>query len=148
VEADPHACAVAAARLEQADDPAVSLVEANVWDYQPAEPVDCATASMFCHHLSDAEILALLERVRGFGVECALINDLRRSAPAYAGCWLWTLCVPRAVQHDARLSIRRGFRATELQNLLDQPPHASATVAHAWLFRVAAAIRFHRGEAP
>ena len=119
-----------------------------MWEYEPQQPVDCVVGSMFFHHLRDDEILALLERARGFGANTALINDLQRSWGAYIGCWLWALGVPRDVRHDGLLSVRRGFRAGELRELLARLPNASATVANAWLFRVAAVVRFQgRGAA-
>jgi hypothetical protein len=144
VESDRHACAAARGHLERAGDSAVSLVEASVWEYEPDEHVDCVVGSMFFHHLRDDEVLKLLARVRGFGADTVLINDLRRSWGAYIGCWLWALGVPRQVRHDGLLSVRRGFRAHELQALLDRLPDASATVTNAWLFRVAAVVRFQR----
>ena len=49
--------------------------------------------------------------------------------------------------HDGLLSVRRGFRAQELQALLDSLPDSSATVTNAWLFRVAAVVRFQGGGA-
>jgi hypothetical protein len=101
---------------------------------------------MCFHHFSDAQILALLERLRGFVCGAVLINDLRR-------CWLASLAArlllvgsPAGVRHDALLSIQRGFRVAELGDLLRNLDHVAISVQSVPWFRVAATVRFQPGE--
>jgi hypothetical protein len=74
-----HAVDIARGQLARAGNPAVQLLQEDVFTHQPAEPYDWAVASMCFHHFSDAQILALLQRLRGFVRNSVLINDLRRS---------------------------------------------------------------------
>jgi hypothetical protein len=50
------------------------------------------------------------------------------------------------VRHDALLSIRRGFKIPELRALLQQLDGVTVSVAPARWFRVAAIIRYNKGE--
>ena len=74
-----HAVDIARGQLARAGDPAVQLLQEDAFTHQPAEPYDCAVASMCFHHFSNAQILTLLRRLRGFVRNSVLINDLRRS---------------------------------------------------------------------
>lgn len=129
-------------RLARAGDPAVTLIQDDVFLHTPAEPYDYALASMTCHHFDDATILALLRRLRGFVRYGVLINDLRRTRLALLAVRPLLILCPAGVRHDALLSIQRGFRVRELRHLLSSLEDASVSVAPAPWFRVAAVIRF------
>ena len=146
LEPADHAATIARANLAQAGDPAVRLVQDDVFLHQPTEPYDCAVASMCFHHFNDAQILALLERLRGFVQYRVLINDLRRSRLASLAARLLLVGSPAGVRHDALLSIRRGFRVNELNALLTQLDQVAVSVQPVRWFRVAATIRFQSGE--
>lgn len=120
----------------------IELVEADIWDYKPAQQFDCAVGSMFFHHLSDQQILDLINRLRGFVGMSVLINDLRRSGAAYAGCYLLRPLLPWEAWHDATISIKRGFRPAELRTLLHQLPDAQVHAERNWLGRCSAVVRF------
>lgn len=143
--ADP-AVALARRRLARAGDPAVRLLQGDVFHHQPDAPYDCAVASLCFHHFSDARILALLRRLGGFVRRGVLINDLRRSPWAFLGAGLLLAGAPAGVRHDALLSIRRGFKINELTILLRQLPGVSVSVAPAPWFRIAAIVRFNSGD--
>lgn len=78
---------------------------------------DYITASMFFHHLPDERIVELLEKMfqncrRGF-----LVNDLYRHPIAYCVVALLTaLSFDPVLFHDAKLSVRRGFREADALN--------------------------------
>ncbi|NLC81623.1 MAG: methyltransferase domain-containing protein [Lentisphaerae bacterium] len=146
-KAGPAVC-IARRHLDRAGDPAVHLIEGDIFTHQPTEPYDCAVASMCFHHFSNAQILMLLQRLRGFVISGVLTNDLRRSPRAWLAARL-LLAVTGAsekVRHDALLSIRRGFKVSELTNLLRQLNNATVSVKPARWFRIAATIRFNRGQ--
>lgn len=135
-------------RLARAHDPAVELLQEDIFTHDPAEPYDCAVASMCFHHFSDARILTCMQRLRGFVRESLLINDLRRSPMAY---WATRLLLvgtraPAGVRHDALLSIRRGFNVNELRSVLEQPGNLRFSVKPEPWFRIAAIVRFTTGE--
>jgi len=147
LERSPHAVRIAQERVARAADPHVHILEADALEYQPDKPYDWAVGSMFFHHLTDAQILALVAHLRGFVRRGVFLNDLRRSALTYAGCLMTAPLLSAGVRHDALLSIRRGFRPKELENLLGAVEGAAVSVAAAWFGRVTATIRFqHRGE--
>jgi 2-polyprenyl-3-methyl-5-hydroxy-6-metoxy-1,4-benzoquinol methylase len=143
-----HAVDIARRQLARAGDPAVQLLQEDVLTHQPAEPYDLAVASMCFHHFSNAQILTLLQRLRGFVLNSVLINDLRRSrlASLAARLLLADTGTPAGVRHDALLSIRRGFKISELSTLLRQLDSVTVSVEPARWFRIAAIIRFKPGE--
>ena len=143
-----HAVDIARQQLARAGDPAVQLLQADALTHQPAEPYDYAMASMCFHHFSNAQILTLLQKLRGFVINSVLINDLRRSrlASLAARLLLAGTGAPAGVRHDALLSIRRGFKISELSTLLRQLDSVTVSVEPARWFRIAAIIRFKSGQ--
>ena len=141
-----HAVDIARGQLALAGNPAVQLLQEDAFTHQPAEPYDCAVASMCFHHFSDAQILTLVQRLRGFVLNSVLINDLRRSRLSSLAARLLLAGTPAGVRHDALLSIRRGFKISELSTLLRQLDSVTVSVESARWFRIAAIIRFKPGE--
>jgi len=97
-------------------------------------------------HFSEAQILTLLQRLRGFVLNSVLINDLQRSRMASLATRLLLAGKPAGVRHDALLSIRRGFNISELSRLLRQLDRVTVSVEPARWFRIVAIIRFKPGE--
>jgi hypothetical protein len=141
-----HAVDIARGQLARAGNPAVQLLQEDIFSHQPAEPYDWAVASMCFHHFSEAQILTLLQRLRGFVLNSLLINDLRRSRLASLAARLLLAGAPAGVRHDALLSIRRGFKISELSTLLRRLDRVTVSVEPARWFRIAAIIRFKQGE--
>ena len=137
-----HAVDIARGQLARAGNPEVHLLQEDALTHQPAKPYDCAVASMCFHHFSNAQIVTLLQRLRGFVLKSVLINDLRRSRLASLAARLLLVGAAAEVRHDALLSIRRGFRIGELSALLRQLDSITLSVAPAHWFRIAAIIRF------
>lgn len=144
LETGSHAVDIARAQLARAGDPSVQLLQEDAFTHQPAEAYDCAVASMCFHHFSNAQILTLLQKLRGFVIHSVLINDLRRSrwASPAARPLLAGTGASAGVRHDALLSIRRGFKLGELSTLLRQFDRVTVSVEPARWFRIAAIIRF------
>jgi hypothetical protein len=148
LEMADHAVDIARGQLAQAGSPPVKLLQEDAFTHQPVEPYDYAVTSMCFHHFSNAQILMLLHRLRGFVRSSMLINDLRRSrlASLAAGLLLAVTAAPAGVRHDALLSIRRGFKIDELRTLLRQLDGVTVSVEPASWFRIAAIVRFKQGE--
>ena len=140
-----HAVDIARGQLARAGNPEVHLLQEDAFTHQPAEPYDCAVASMCFHHFSNAQIVTLLQRLRGFVLNSVLINDLRRSRLASLAARLLLVGAAAGVRHDALLSIRRGFKIGELSALLRQLDSVTLSVEPARWFRIAAIIRFKLG---
>ena len=143
-----HAIDIARGQLARAGNPPVKLLQEDAFTHQPVEPYDYAVTSMCFHHFSNAQILMLLHRLRGFVQSSLLINDLRRTwlSSLAAGMLLAATAAPAGVRHDALLSIRRGFKIDELRTLLRQLDGVTVSVEAARWFRIAAIIRFKPGE--
>jgi hypothetical protein len=124
------------------DIPSVRIISENIFSHNPQTHYDYAIGSMFFHHLSDSQIIELLNKLRSFVKKGILINDLRRSPINYAACWLAVRCSHRAVRHDALLSIRKGFTAAQLRQLLSNLDNAQVHIEPNWFFRISAAILF------
>jgi hypothetical protein len=119
----------------------IKLVQGDLFTYQPAEGYDCAVGSMVFHHLTDSQILSLLDHLRSFVGQAVLINDLERSALNYAVSSLLTLGRDPVLRRDALLSVRRGFTRRDLSAILTASG-TDFTVTTAWFCRVVAVIRF------
>jgi ubiquinone/menaquinone biosynthesis C-methylase UbiE len=81
---------------------------------------DVAHTSLVVHHLDATDAVALLRemgRVARLGV---VVNDLERSRLGWIGAWLigHLLTGNRFTRHDAPLSVRRAYRATEMTAML------------------------------
>lgn len=142
LDVNPHARRLCEAKLRRAKEAAVTVVGEDIFEHEPDEPYDCAVGSMFFHHVSDQNLLPLIDRLRRFVRGSLLINDLQRSGTLYASCVMAGAVLPRELRHDALLSIRRGFKVKELRALLARLENVLVTVEAAWYFRVRAIVRF------
>ncbi len=94
----------------------------DVFDYAPPVPPDFIVTSQFTHHLNSEQIIKLLrwfEKNAGWGW---YITDLHRHAFAYYGFPLLATLMRwhRIVRSDGTISIARGFRSGDWQDLLAQ----------------------------
>jgi ubiquinone/menaquinone biosynthesis C-methylase UbiE len=82
--------------------------------------VDYAIASMFLHHLSDADATAALAAMGQVARRGVIVADLLRHRRAYAWISLLTLLSNPMVRHDARVSIRQAFTKDEVLRIRDE----------------------------
>ena len=98
--------------------------------------VDVIHCSLFLHHLKDAEIIALFQFAKAH--RCIILaNDLHRHWLAYYSIKCLTALFSKSylVRNDAPLSVRRGFKRSELIELLKQAGFSKYTVTWSWAFR-------------
>jgi 2-polyprenyl-3-methyl-5-hydroxy-6-metoxy-1,4-benzoquinol methylase len=88
------------------------VLELEGWEY------DYVHASQFLHHFPDEEVVPVLRQLLGICRRKVVVNDLLRAPLAYLGTWFLTLWTSPVFRHDARMSVRRGFRVRELEGLL------------------------------
>jgi hypothetical protein len=146
VEHNRHAIDLARQKLSQSG-PNITLIDADVFSFEPAGPVDLAIGTLFFHHLTDEQILELLGRLRTFGIRSVLINDLRRTACCFLETLGISLFVARRVRADALSSIKRSFRPDELGELLTKLEPQHRAVKSRACCRVIAEIDFKK-ESP
>jgi 2-polyprenyl-3-methyl-5-hydroxy-6-metoxy-1,4-benzoquinol methylase len=111
--------------------------QASFQDLEDEARFDIATSSLFCHHLYGDELLALLrklDRIARFGV---VINDLHRHPLAYYGIRVLStlLSDSKYLQHDAPLSVLKGFRRRDWERILEEAGFSEYRIRWIWAFR-------------
>lgn len=109
--------------------------------------VDIVIASQLLHHVDRAGGVRLVRefsRVARIGV---VVADIRRALPAEVGIWLasWLLAFHPVSRKDGVMSVRRGFSAPELHDLL-AAAGVSARVERRPQFRLLATWRCDAGH--
>jgi SAM-dependent methyltransferase len=99
--------------------------------------VDLVHAALVLHHFHGPAAVALLaemNRVARLGI---VVNDLHRHRFAYVGIWVLSraLGLARMVQHDAPLSVRRGFLREDLHALARRAGLPPSAIRWHWAFR-------------
>jgi SAM-dependent methyltransferase len=136
VDANPFI--VEYARSRTRDFPEVRIERGNVMD--PALDLtgtDIVALNLFLHHLTDPEILALLERCRRAGVRAILVNDLHRHRLAYTlfPVASFVFRSPPIARADGLTSIRKSFRRHELVALARRLKPEKVHLRWRWAFR-------------
>ncbi|HYW09062.1 MAG TPA: methyltransferase domain-containing protein [Longimicrobium sp.] len=142
VATDAHPATLAEARLRVAIDPDVTTEPADALRLPYHDGAfDFALCSMALHHFNaEAEcvrVLRQLQRVSRLGF---IVNDLRRSGPAYVGARLLAATLWRGhpiTRYDGPLSVLRAFTADELRALAQRAGLRGTEVFEHAPFRVA-----------
>ena len=149
VEKNRHAVNHARKRISEAGLSSIRLVEEDVFSFlkRTSEIFDCASTSMLFHHLNEEEIDGLLHALPRVVEGPLFVGDLKRSAAAYCGCWLYTLCSHTGVRMDARTSVRRSFSTLELERILaDHPAVSDSEVRSHGFLRIEGMAHFLKYE--
>ena len=118
--------------------PEISYQQLDIFSPEfAAQPYDVLTASLFCHHFTDAELVELLRRWHRQAGLAVVINDLHRHPLAYHSIKLLTKLFggSRLVRHDAPLSVARAFSRADWQRLLTQAGITRYELRWRWAFR-------------
>jgi SAM-dependent methyltransferase len=136
---NPFVCAWAARRVE--DLPQVEVVQADVlnppFDEGAFDYVHCA---MFLHHFPQEEAARIVQTMYRLCRRGIIINDLHRHPVAFhAISWCTRLCSKSSmVQHDAPVSVLRGFRFADLEELGRLSGVGQLLIQRYWPFRFVA----------
>lgn len=114
---DKHALTVDLARRRCRSYPEISVGHQDVF-YPKGRKHDYVHASQFLHHFPNGEIVSVVNHLVGLARRKLVINDLVRAPLHYLSAWAFTLLASPVSRHDARLSVRKGFRLDELGGLL------------------------------
>lgn len=98
--------------------------------------VDIIHACLFCHHLTENELIELV-KFAARNKAILIINDLERNIVAYWAIKLLTTFFSKSylVKNDAPLSVARGFKKHEWINILAQAGIKNYTIKNKWAFR-------------
>jgi 2-polyprenyl-3-methyl-5-hydroxy-6-metoxy-1,4-benzoquinol methylase len=109
---------------------------------------DIIVATLFTHHFTNAELVAMLAHWASQARLGIVVNDLHRHPFAYHSIkWLTQLFSKSSmVKYDAPLSVRRGFLRQELEDILRQANIVNYTLKWRWAFRWQLVISPTRGN--
>lgn len=98
---------------------------------------DIALCTLFLHHFSNEKIINILKILLNKTQIGLVINDLERSKPAFN---LFKIASPlflktKTAKHDGLVSVARGFKREELQNISMKIPHQECEISWRWAFR-------------
>ena len=104
--------------------------------YKHESSVDIIHASLFCHHLTEEQLIELVK----FALKhkaILIVNDLERNPIAYFSIkWLTQLFSKSyLVKSDAPLSVARGFKKREWEVILSKAGAINFTIKNKWAFR-------------
>lgn len=105
----------------------------------PDHSFDYVIASLFFHHLNEAEGILLLQEMARVARCGLLVNDLLRSRLACLLTAMTTrlLSGNRLTRHDGPMSVLRGFRPEELRRMATEAGLANVRLSHHPWFRIA-----------
>ena len=124
-------------------------VDVKISDYKIVlnqhDKPDIAFAGLFCHHLTDEELVDFFKIVQNNCRIGAVINDLHRTPLAYYGIKFLVNLFAKSpfTKNDAPLSVLRGFTKKELIHLLEKAEIKKYTIKWKWAFRFVIIIYNH-----
>ncbi|MDX2172005.1 MAG: methyltransferase domain-containing protein [Bacteroidota bacterium] len=98
--------------------------------------VDIIHACLFCHHLTEREIVDLIKFCKSHQITL-IINDLERNPIAYYAIKVLTQLFSKSylVKNDAPLSVLRGFKKSEWKGMIQQAEVKNYSINYKWAFR-------------
>jgi 2-polyprenyl-3-methyl-5-hydroxy-6-metoxy-1,4-benzoquinol methylase len=94
-------------------------------------------SSLFCHHFTDEELLYMLQWMKVNSLKGFFINDLHRHPIAYYSIKFLTRVFSRSylMKNDACLSVARGFKKKEWEDLFNRAGIDNHHISWQWAFR-------------
>ncbi len=98
---------------------------------------DIIFSSLFCHHFTNDQLIYQFKWMKANSRTGFFINDLHRHFIAHYSIKILTRLFSSSylVKNDAPLSVARGFKRQELQDLLSQAEANNAAIYWKWAFR-------------
>lgn len=134
IDLNPHCISIARGKLKG---PETIFILSDYRDVVFGnEQPDIIFSSLFCHHFTDEELVAMLKWMKANARTGFFINDLHRHPLAYHSIRLLTRWFSRSrlVRHDAPLSVLRGFTRPEWQRILERAG-IRTSIRWKWAFR-------------
>jgi 2-polyprenyl-3-methyl-5-hydroxy-6-metoxy-1,4-benzoquinol methylase len=126
------------ARTHTRSKPHIHYLHSDVFSADFAlQSFDVITATLFCHHFTDEQLIALLKQLKTQAKLGMVINDLHRHWFAYHSIKWLTHWFSRSamVKNDAKLSVLRGFSKKDLETILAKAGISSYVLKWCWAFR-------------
>lgn len=133
------------------DYPEISFIRSDYrcideFDLKP----DIIISSLFCHHLTNDEIIDFLKWMYKHAGDGFIINDLQRHSLAYHSIKLLTDLFSKSylVKNDAKLSVARAFIKSDWDNLFQKAGIKNAYIKWQWAFRYLIVVKTKPNERP
>ncbi|HSX86059.1 MAG TPA: methyltransferase domain-containing protein [Cellvibrio sp.] len=100
----------------------ITYATANIFEFEPDQPIDIVISSLFTHHLTDVQIVDFLRWMDSRVRKGWFINDLHRHPiPYYFIKGATTLFSRnRLIRNDAAVSVARAFTVADWQRLVHE----------------------------
>lgn len=111
-------------------------------DFRNDKP-DIIFTSLFCHHFIDEELITMMQWMKANSKLGFFVNDLQRHPIAYHLIKLATKLFSKSylVKNDAPLSVLRGFKKIEFENILTRSGITNYSIEWKWAFRYLIVVR-------
>jgi 2-polyprenyl-3-methyl-5-hydroxy-6-metoxy-1,4-benzoquinol methylase len=98
---------------------------------------DVLFCSLFCHHFPESELISMFRWLHANSRFGFFVNDLHRHPIAYHSIRLLTFLFSKSylVKNDAPISVLRGFKKKELENILYKAGIENYSIQWKWAFR-------------
>lgn len=136
IDANPHIVEYAEENTQQY--PAITYQSLNIFsDEFKAMQFDIIHCCLFVHHFSTQELISLFKQFKKQARKGVIINDLHRHPLAYWSILLLTSLFSKSkmVKNDASISVARGFKKSELIEILNGAGIKSYRLSWKWAFR-------------
>ncbi len=117
IDHDPRAIEFARARYGDVD--GLSIIQGDIVKMKDVGSFEFFYANHLLHHLENDQIVELFAILREHPEAGIIINDIHRTRSAYIGYHVFSAILLRHsfARYDGLLSIRKGFRKEELEEL-------------------------------
>ncbi len=124
------------AKINTADLPIEYMCDDYKHVYNHIQKIDIIHACLFCHHLSEQQLIELVQFTLKNKTNL-IINDLERNPLAYYSIkWLTAIFSNSyLVKNDAPLSVARGFKKKEWEAILIKAGATNYSLKNKWAFR-------------
>ena len=98
---------------------------------------DIIFSSLFCHHFTEAELITMMQWMKQHAAIGFFINDLHRHTLAWYSIKWITKFFSKSylVKNDAPLSVARGFKKDEWQQIFKKAGISNFSIKWKWAFR-------------
>ncbi|WP_108869144.1 methyltransferase domain-containing protein [Aquimarina aquimarini] len=118
--------------------PEISIYQQDIIDIEPSQfSCDIVICTLTLHHLSNQEIEKVINKAIKLSTIGVIINDLHRSTIAYYLFKLFSFFFIRGfiAKNDGLVSIKRGFKKSELLDLANNLNLNTYSIDWKWAFR-------------
>ncbi|AIQ52816.1 methyltransferase domain-containing protein [Paenibacillus sp. FSL R7-0331] len=123
------------------DEPRVNVMRADLQELNDAS-ADIVTGSQFVHHFDGEQLVDMVAHMRRASRYGVVINDIHRHAVSYTAVWVMTRIISRNryIRHDGPLSVAKGFKGEDWQELKHKLQAEAMTYTWKPLFRYSVVI--------